>query len=906
MNTGDLLGSLKRKASPEELAVLKRALNRMPAGDADATVSEEYAHVLNNAVTRLAENIERRLAKQQEINQAQAEERAQKIVEKQQIQKELRNQDATVYLAATLLGRSGDPKAAQAINTSYQAYKQLSFLSNQNIQEYGAAAMTAGYVGVALLVVDYFATSSQPSAEQQMMQQMQLMFQALQKSIQDFREEVSDKLEGLSNGQLQILSAIEQAADKINSNVILNSFRLRTELRNIQDLIEAEYKRDHDKITRTLTSKIIDHISVFNEATGSGLTDQRENDLRKAFQSLNNIVVNTEYTGPHSMSYTGDKLDVWNAEKIIKALKPEVIISPDFNVGVIPAIAEGLGVENDKYISHIPNPIEWGRAAKTLLAGYYKFPEIARSVESNQGKFLSAVEEIDSNIEHAMGALLSESTFQSALERYQTLADQLSQLSNHVHDEIVMNLLRQNQGKSYITSQSEYEQVLESIGQDNLPDFYLTGFTSKQIDEFGKKDKKWLDGRLDITSPNIRPFKVSGTIKGDLKRRNDKEYITSNTIQQARSYLYKEPTVENTMFVNGDYDRYRIKGSHHKGAHQFTAPDGRVLTASYRDRNIQIKNRFQTNYDILGTAGTYGMVSMQTGKWTPRELYSVGITGGKALVYGEIYRTNTYKFTSGPRISFRLRETYLAAPTNPRSPITSNRQSKRLSALTDKKNVTQLSAPSHRLPSDVRNFGTEKRHVRNSEQLVKALHRELYHYQKRVRKAIVENIQHMVEDVPHMPGIGLSASRYDDRRQEVQVIVTEMQAVSSVLRYMSAMGLMVKGVDMRIVTQVAKGQYTSPNVESGEDVNITEASLPETPQDFVRLIEGIQNVKQAPLDENGNPLNIRDYINTQFKDEVSQRLEIYHQRHLQGLEDSKKIPLNKNIRKAVASLKYVK
>lgn len=130
--------------------------------------------------------------------------------------------------------------------------------------------------------------------------------------------------------------------------------------------------------------------------------------------------------------------------------------------------------------------------------------------------------------------------------------------------------------------------------------------------------------------------------------------------------------------------------------------------------------------------------------------------------------------------------------------------------------------------------------------------------------------------------------------------------VSSVLRYMSAMGLMVKGVDMRIVTQVAKGQYTSPNVESEEDINITEASLPETPQDFVHLIAGIQNVKQAPLDKNENPLNIRDYINTQFRDEVSQRLEIYHQRHLQGLEDSKKIPLNKNIRKAVASLKYVK
>ena len=47
-------------------------------------------------------------------------------------------------------------------------------------------------------------------------------------------------------------------------------------------------------------------------------------------------------------------------------------------------------------------------------------------------------------------------------------------------------------------------------------------------------------------------------------------------------------------------------------------------------------------------------------------------------------------------------------------------------------------------------------------------------------------------------------------------------------------------------------------------------------------------------------------LSAQFKDEVSQRLEIYHQRHLQGLEDSKKIPLNKNIRKAVASLKYVK
>lgn len=896
----DLVTTLNLSAAERE--VLQRAID-LAATPADTVVTsekktEQFLSTLNHAVEKLRKGSNSRLSIEQDPNK----DIAQKAKEKDEIIRQVREQDSAVYIASTLFGRTGNEKVAKSIDVSYKAYKQLSFLAGKTVEEYGAASMTAGYVGVALMLSDNLLSSGKPSAEQQMMAEIRHMFEALQAAIKDFREETIGRLDGLANGQLQILNAIDEAANRISANVNSQFADLRADMDNVYELV----RRGNDLLQKDIIAShhktVSDSLAAFRRAASRGMNDQRMAEVIRSLTTLAFTATDSSYPGPHQTAYTGNKALSWDASTIISALNADVFINPHFHVGVIPAIVHGL---RDRKIMQIPNPSEWMSTVNTLLAGYYQFPEVARSVEENQGHFLKKIGDIAKILDQSTAALLEEKTLRAALQRYKKMAGMFIDLVDDINDEIVVNEVMKGVGSGRVSSDGQLAELIKSIGRSKLPQYFPYEYSAKEIKKYAKKNPKWSDGRLDITSPALREFNHKN-LRGPLKRDNDATYIKRKNLNVARDGLLRKASIPNAVFMNEDYDRYRVDGSHHHGKHAVKAEDGRTFSLYFRNRIIHINSTFEVNYDILKLARRYGLLKFGEDKKSKfRALMTARSGRRKAVIYGEMYKNHWYQFTTGNKMKFSLRHTKLVAVRDPAKPIVSSKQEKWIKGISESGRRFDLSHKIHRLAKPISNFGTLKVNVHNSTQLVQALHEELYSHQRHVKQAVIESVRRLVDGSEYSEGtrkIGLSKPRYKEIQKKIQLLVDDMSAVAAAMRYMSSMGIIANGLSIAAATDTVIGR--SESAEDGRRTQFRE--LPETSHEILRaFVHSARTPVKPPIDATGVPVDYRTYVRTSFVAAIDKAADQFYAQYLSGLENSNGLGVWELVNARTAGFKHV-
>jgi hypothetical protein len=327
------------------------------------------------------------------------------------------NIEGSIYLMSMFIERGlGDTKAANDFqkfsSRLYSAYKDQAAYDGKAI---GAAAVTAGWVGVALVAYDMFNNAKSKDAYMGMMRQISEQIQRLHTSMLENFTVVQEQ-------NIKTLELLTQGFNFADGKLDLNRVKLQEVSNQIKSLAKSNNTEERDE----LDIKFVNAFSDLEGAIEATIlhTDHPSfiNTINTALRTFSDHASTSSYSHAYS-GQGGENLSVHDIAMRINNRK-----NPELLIGLLPYVAEIIG--SPKPSHPIPNLSEWHRGVSIFAIAKSTTLNLKTSYKNRFNKIKKEGEAISSAIKE----VINQEMLDTATEYYMRAAAAFTHKSRNILD----------------------------------------------------------------------------------------------------------------------------------------------------------------------------------------------------------------------------------------------------------------------------------------------------------------------------------------------------------------------------------------------------------------------------------------------------------------------------------------